>query len=209
MSWTCPKNVSIKIYFVDTLLRRGHGLDMKIEDKRPREGNGAWRNTGSRQGARRSICLSEYEYSHPTQSKNDIVITRQLKSNGGNLRIRLLDHIIFEFTSQTEDYDWEEGGGWLSSLISLRVDILHGDYRSLYLAWLLCAQMEEMEDDELEPPVPPNLADLNAPLNSFVDFMRLDTDLIAVAAESSEVTNDLRKAPPKIEFSESTEKGGG
>jgi len=22
------------------------------------------------------------------------------------------DHIIFEFTSQTEDYDWEEGEGW-------------------------------------------------------------------------------------------------
>jgi hypothetical protein len=95
------------------------------------------------------------------------------------------DHIIFEFTSQTEDYDWEEGEGWLSSLISLRADILHGDYRSLYLAWLLCAQMEEMEDDELEPPVPPNLADLDAPLNSFVDFMRIESDLIAVTAENS------------------------
>ena len=95
------------------------------------------------------------------------------------------DHIIFEFTSQTEDYDWEEGEGWLSSLISLRADILHGDYRSLYLAWLLCTQMEELEDDELEPPVPPNLADLNAPLKSLADFMRIDADLIAVAAENS------------------------
>jgi hypothetical protein len=95
------------------------------------------------------------------------------------------DYIIFELTSQTEDYDWEEGEGWLSSLIALRADILHGDYRSLYLAWLFCAEMEEMEDDELEPPVPPNLTDLNAPLESFVDFMRIDTDLIAVAAENS------------------------
>ncbi|CAB1060527.1 hypothetical protein D1BOALGB6SA_5293 [Olavius sp. associated proteobacterium Delta 1] len=105
------------------------------------------------------------------------------------------DHVIFEFTSQTEDYDWEEGEGWLSSLISLRADILHGDYRSLYLAWLLCAQMEEMKDDELEPPVPPNLADLNAPLKSFADFMRIETDLIAVAAENS-VTED-RQIDPK------------
>ena len=95
------------------------------------------------------------------------------------------DHLIFEFTSETDDYEWEEGEGWLSSLISLRADILNSDYRSLYLAWLFCAQMEEMEDDELEPPVPPNLADLNAPLKSFVDFMRIDTDLIAVAAENS------------------------
>ena len=95
------------------------------------------------------------------------------------------DDIILEFTSQTEDYDWEEGEGWLSSLISLRTDILHGDYRSLYLAWLFCAEMHEIDDEEPEPPVPPNLADLNAPLKSFADFMRIDADLIAVAAENS------------------------
>jgi len=95
------------------------------------------------------------------------------------------DHLIFEFTSETDDYEWEEGEGWLSSLISLRADIINGDYRSLYLAWLFCAQMEEMENDELEPPVPPNLAELNAPLQSFVDLMRVDIDLIAVAAENS------------------------
>ena len=105
------------------------------------------------------------------------------------------DHLIFEFTSQTEDYEWEEGEGWLSSLISLRADILHGDYRSLYLAWLYCAQMEEMEDDDLEPPVPPNLAELNAPLKSLVDFMRIDTDLVAVAAENS-ISED-RQTDPK------------
>jgi hypothetical protein len=55
--------------------------------------------------------------------------------------------------------------------------------------------MEEMEDDELEPTVPPNLADLNAPLNSFVDFMRIDTDLVAVAAENS-ISED-RQTDPK------------
>jgi ribosomal protein S21 len=105
------------------------------------------------------------------------------------------NHLIFEFTSETEDYEWEEGEGWLSSLISLRADILNSDYRSLYLAWLFCVQMEEMEDDELEPPVPPNLADLNAPLKSLVDFMRIDTDLIAVAAENS--TSEDRQTDPE------------
>jgi hypothetical protein len=95
------------------------------------------------------------------------------------------DHLIFEFTSETDDYEWEEGEGWLSSMILLRADILNGDYRLLYLAWLFCVQLEEMEDDELEPPVPPNLADLNAPLKTFVDFMRIDTDLVAVASEYS------------------------
>jgi hypothetical protein len=105
------------------------------------------------------------------------------------------DHVIFEFTSETDDYEWEEGEGWLSSLISLRADILNSDYRSLYLAWLFCAQMEEIEDDEPEPPVPPNLTNLNAPLKSFVDFMRIDTDLIDVAAENS--ISESRQTDPK------------
>jgi hypothetical protein len=108
------------------------------------------------------------------------------------------NHLIFEFTSQTEDYEWEEGEGWLSSLISLRADILHGDYRSLYLAWLFCVQMEEMEDDELEPPVPPNLAKLNAPLKTFVDFIRIDTDLVAVASENS-ISEDRQTDPKDLE----------
>ncbi len=106
------------------------------------------------------------------------------------------DHLIFEFTSETDDFEWEEGEGWLSSLISLRSDIIHGDYRCMYLAWLFCAQMDEMEDDELEPPVPPNLASLNAPLKSLVDFMRIDTDLVAVAAGNS--TSENRHADPKV-----------
>ena len=95
------------------------------------------------------------------------------------------DHIIFEFISETGEYEWEEGEEWLSSLISLRADILRSDYRSLYLAWLFCAQMGEIAEEEPEPPVPPNLKSLNASLKEFVEFMRIDTDLISVAAENS------------------------
>jgi len=106
------------------------------------------------------------------------------------------DHLIFEFTSETENYEWEEGEGWLSSLISLRSDIIHGDYRCMYLAWLFCAQMDEINDNALEPPIPPNLASLNAPLKSLVDFMRIDTDLVAVASGNS--TSENRHADPKV-----------
>lgn len=84
------------------------------------------------------------------------------------------DYLIFDFTSETEDYDWEEGEGYLLPLISLRSDLIRGDYLCLYLAWLFCAQMGEIEDDEEEPPVPANLGNLNASLESFADFMRLD-----------------------------------
>jgi len=95
------------------------------------------------------------------------------------------DYLIFDFTSETEDYVWEEGDGYLLPLISLRSDLIRGDYRCLYLAWLFCAQMGEIENDEEEPPVPANLGNLNASLESFADFMRLNKDLIQVAAENS------------------------
>jgi len=95
------------------------------------------------------------------------------------------DYLVFDFSSETEDYDWEEGEGYLAPLISLRSDLIRGDYRCLYLAWLYCAQMDEIDEEEVEPPVPPNLGDLNASLESFADFMRIDMDLTKVAAENS------------------------
>jgi hypothetical protein len=59
------------------------------------------------------------------------------------------DYVILSFESQIEDEDWVESEGWLASLIPLRSEILRGDLRCLYLAWLLCAQNGEIDDDEL------------------------------------------------------------
>ncbi len=97
------------------------------------------------------------------------------------------DFIILELSSEDEDGgDWEdEERGWLSSLLPLRGDLAAGDHRALYLAWLLCVQGRELDDDATEPPVPAGLGDLTAPLQAFVDFLRLDGDLLAVAATRS------------------------
>ncbi len=96
------------------------------------------------------------------------------------------EFVILEFHSQDEDGDWEDGGeGWLSSLMPLRADIAGGDYRTLYLAWLLCAQAGELDDDATEPTCPPGLAALTAPLKAFTDFLRVNRDLVAVAAKGN------------------------
>jgi hypothetical protein len=93
----------------------------------------------------------------------------------------------------------------LSDLISLRGDILAGDFRCLYLAalkglgiWIDEIELDEDVDEEsnLEPPLPPGLSQLSAPLEALIDFLEIDEDLVEVAAEgspplpSSELTNE-------------------
>lgn len=95
------------------------------------------------------------------------------------------DSVILSFRSEDEDYEWAEGEGWLASLVQTRSELMRGDHRALYLGWLLAVQSEGIDVDALEPPVPPGLGDLSAPLDRLADFMRIDGDLIAAAAERS------------------------
>jgi len=84
-----------------------------------------------------------------------------------------------------DSYDWIEGEDWLSAMISLRDDILQGDYRMLYLAWLRAMEFEDLLDSVPEPPVPPGLKRLSPALRSFIDFFEIDEVMVQVAAEAS------------------------
>jgi hypothetical protein len=97
------------------------------------------------------------------------------------------DSVILEFFSQEDggDGEWDDGSGWLSSLIPLRTDLASGDHRALYLAWLLCVRSGDLKDSVAEPPVPAGLEDLTATLEAFADFLRIDDDLLTVAAQRS------------------------
>ncbi|GIF09945.1 hypothetical protein [Actinoplanes siamensis] len=46
-------------------------------------------------------------------------------------------------------------------------------------------QNRELDDGELEPPVPAGLAKLSGPLRALADFLRLDPDLLEAAATAS------------------------
>jgi hypothetical protein len=80
---------------------------------------------------------------------------------------------------------WEDGSAWMASLVRLRDDLLDGDWRCLYLAWLVGIETESLPDKAKEPQVPPGLKGLTAPLQTLVDFLDIDTELIEVAAERS------------------------
>jgi hypothetical protein len=96
-------------------------------------------------------------------------------------------YVIVDITTNNEEgFGWIEPEDELSPLIQLRQDLLHGDYRFLYLAWLKAIEEEnEKLINKLEPPVPPNLKSLSPALKSFVDFFEINQDLIKVAAEES------------------------
>src|ERR1051326_1316593 len=97
--------------------------------------------------------------------------------------------VILSFASEDEGGgDWVEGEGVLSSLMPLRAEVSRGDLRCLYLGWLMGVQSGALDDDEPEPVVPPNLAELSGALSHFVDFLRIDPELLAVAAQASSQT---------------------
>ncbi len=96
------------------------------------------------------------------------------------------EFFILEFLFQEEGGgDWVEGEGWMAALLPLRADLQRGDLRCLYLGWLGVVESRELADDDLEPPVPPGLQTLSGSLESLANFLRIDPDLIEVAAEAS------------------------
>ena len=77
--------------------------------------------------------------------------------------------------------------------MGVRAELAAGDLRPLYLAWLAAYGTWERdedafgydEEDELEPPVPVGLGVLTAPQRALADFLRLDADLLTIAAQAS------------------------
>jgi hypothetical protein len=97
-------------------------------------------------------------------------------------------HLIIHLNREDEDGtdEWDIGGeGLLASIIPARGRLAAGDLRLLYLGWLRCVQSLEFSDDEPEPPVPPGMGTLDAPLTALAEFLCIDRDLISAAAAGS------------------------
>ena len=95
----------------------------------------------------------------------------------------------------------EEGGRWMEQddfgievLGKIRDDLMEGDYRALYLLWVKFAADAPHEDEEedyqqdkvlLPPPVPPNLKNLDATLNAFIEFFEIYDSIVYEAQAAS------------------------
>jgi hypothetical protein len=102
-------------------------------------------------------------------------------------------YVVIDLFAEDEDgefdEEWLDGSGLLASIVPVRAELMAGDSRLLYLAWLLAVQNREVDEDAVEPPVPPGLGRLSAALSAIAEFLRIDPDLIAVAAERSAPLN--------------------
>lgn len=105
------------------------------------------------------------------------------------------EHVVLDFLSEEEEPAEPPTGheDLLEQLIGVREEIIGGDLRPLYLAWLAGYGAWERDEfafdtsaeDEPEPVVPPGLQQLTPAQSKLAEFLRLDEDLLAVAAQNS------------------------
>jgi hypothetical protein len=106
------------------------------------------------------------------------------------------EFVVLDLTSEdhTGELDFtDDAEALLSAIVGVRAELAAGDLRPLYLAWLAAYGAWERDEDvfdrdadnDLEPPVPPGLGTLTAAQRALADFLRLDNELLAIAAQTS------------------------
>ena len=129
------------------------------------------------------------------KARVDLTLLREYFAGGQEKRLTIAgEHVVVDLVSDTEDYEYdEENRGTLAALSPLRAELVGGDLRSVYLAWLLSVQADDVVDDATEPPVPPGLGELTAAQQAMIEFLRIDRDLVAASALTSAATTDDRQ----------------
>jgi hypothetical protein len=106
--------------------------------------------------------------------------------------VRTGEHVLLDLGSDTEEPEYDgQSEGSLGALSPLRAELMRGDLRPAYLAWLLAVAADDVHDNTKEPPLPAGLAQLSAAQEAMVEFLRIDVGLVAAAAgASAAVTQD-------------------
>ena len=86
-----------------------------------------------------------------------------------------------------------DGPGWMSRQLPLRDELLRGDTRALYLGWMARVCNGELAEDKLEPPLPHGLQTLSPAQQALAEFLQIDPDWLAAAAEASSPKTDANR----------------
>jgi hypothetical protein len=116
----------------------------------------------------------------------DVAVLRAYLPGGPATLATTGEHAVVELCSETDEPedDWYQAEHLCGSLTPLRAELLRGDLRAAYLAWLLAVQDGQVAEETTEPSVPHGIGSPSAPLHALTGFLRLDGDLLAAAAEA-------------------------
>ncbi len=109
------------------------------------------------------------------------------------------DILNIEFPEMESPDEWTEYE--LGSMIPIRDELMEGDLRSLYIAWLVVQETVGIEDEEDEeydttlsiPPVPPGFKKLTAAQQALADFLQVTPELLVAAAQHGEAGTKAAK----------------
>ena len=135
----------------------------------------------------------EVQLNLPISLLDPKIVRQYCAGDSASMRVKG-GNIIISLSSENEGGDeWGDDDYGLSGIISVRAELAIRDYRALYLGWLLCVHYDDVKNKCVEPPIPPGLRKLSGSLESFVTFLRLDRDLLHVAAQNSQ---PLKRSKP-------------
>lgn len=100
-------------------------------------------------------------------------------------------HVVVDMWSEAEEAVGELDFD-LSALVPLRAAFLRGELAPAYTAWLLAVQSGDVGPDEREPRVPAGFREPSASLAALMEFLQVDPDLVAAAAEGADAEADER-----------------
>jgi hypothetical protein len=104
---------------------------------------------------------------------------RPIKSRGGSSVATVSmnkTHLVLSWWSEDDSAaDQEEvESSALGALTPIRNELMSGDYRALYLSWLLRRQAGEIRRTDKEPARPPDMKRMTGSQRALAEFLRLD-----------------------------------
>jgi hypothetical protein len=122
----------------------------------------------------------------------DLKVARRYCVSDDAKAVHTKKHLVLDLFARNEgDETWDAPA--LATLARMREELMQGDLRPLYLAWLLCAQEDESVLEE-PPDVPAGLKNLTGPQREFAEFFLFEQRLLSDAAKRS--ANLLEKIAP-------------